>query len=459
MTGDKRPLEFDRDRLAELMKVLEQMAAGDTKKRLTISPRHDELDAIAHAINVLVGELGWTTERVLEAHAERAVAAERANDSKNVFLRNMSHEIRTPITAMLGFADLLASEGLPSKDRPDLLRRLQANGLAVLALLDDLLDLARLDAHRIVLNPEPVAVVDLVREVLSSLDVDGRAKVLEIRVDATPDALRLLHTDRYRLRQILVNLLTNAVKFTESGAIIVSMGVTHEEGDERWTLDVTDTGIGIAADQQARVFEPFEQANAAINRVYGGSGLGLALSRRLAEQLGGGLVLLRSAPGQGSTFRLTLRPLQTALKPARGLERDAAAHAVAADAPDAAIRGMHILLAEDHRDLHHAVRQFLERAGATVESAFDGRQAVEIASSATFDVLLIDLRMPHMDGFEATRTLRSRGYALPIIALTADPTTMYHEEALEAGCDACLAKPFKLAELSTAIRRSSRGRR
>ena len=118
-----------------------------------------------------------------------------------------------------------------------------------------------------------------------------------------------------------------------------------------------------------------------------------------------------------------------------------------------------ILLAEDHRDLHHAVRQFLERAGATVESAFDGRQAVEIASSATFDVLLIDLRMPHMDGFEATRTLRSRGYALPIIALTADPTTMYHEEALEAGCDACLAKPFKLVELSTAIRRSSRGRR
>jgi signal transduction histidine kinase len=456
MTEKKGPLEFDRDRLADLMKVLEQMAAGDTKKRLTISSRHDELDAIAHAINVLVGELGWTTERVLEAQTERAVTAERENDSKNIFLRNMSHEIRTPITAMLGFADLLASEGLPLQDRPDLLRRLQANGLAVLALLDDLLDLARLDAHRIVLNPEPVAIVDLVREVLSSLDVDGRAKGLETRIEATADAIGLLHTDRYRLRQILVNLLTNAVKFTESGTITVSMQVARDDGDERWMLDVLDTGIGIAADQQARVFEPFEQANAAINRVYGGSGLGLALSRRLAEQLGGGLVLLRSAPGKGSAFRLTLRPLQPALKPARGLERDAG---VAADPGDAGIRGMHILLAEDHRDLHLAVRQFLERAGATVESAYDGRQAVEIASAATFDVLLIDLRMPHTDGFEATRILRSRGYAQPIIALTADPTTMYHEEALEAGCDACLAKPFKLAELSTAIRRSSRGRR
>ena len=452
MTDGNGPLEFDKDRLADLMNVLEQMAAGDTRKRLTISLRHDELDAIAHAINVLVGELGWATERVLEAQTERAVTAERANDSKNIFLRNMSHEIRTPITAMLGFADLLATEGLPAQDRPDLLRRLQANGLAVLALLDDLLDLARLDAHRIVLNPEPVIVVDLVREVLSSLDVDARAVGLEMRVEAASDALGSLHTDRYRLRQILVNLLTNAVKFTESGAIVVSMSVVRDDGDERWMLDVTDTGIGIAADQHARVFEPFEQANAATNRVYGGSGLGLALSRRLAEQLGGGLVLLRSAPGRGSAFRLTLRPLQSALKSARGLERDIA------DVGDAAIRGMHILLAEDHRDLHLAVRQFLERAGATVESAYDGREAVEIASSATFDVLLIDLRMPHTDGFEATRILRSRGCALPIIALTADPTTMYHEEALEAGCDACLAKPFKLSELSAAIRRSSRGR-
>jgi signal transduction histidine kinase len=453
MTDGDRRLEFDGDRLADLLNVLEQMAAGDTQKRLTISARHDELDAIAHAVNVLVGELGWATERVLEAQTERAVTAERANDSKNIFLRNMSHEIRTPITAMLGFADLLASEVLPSQDRSDLLRRLQANGLAVLALLDDLLDLARLDAHRIVLNPEPVPVVDLVREVMSSLDLDRHAKGLEMRVDATADAAGLLQTDRYRLRQILVNLLTNAVKFTEAGAIVVKMGVMREDGDERWTMDVADTGIGIAADQHARVFEPFEQANAAINRAYGGSGLGLALSRRLAEQLGGGLVLLRSAPGEGSVFRLTLRPLQAALKPTRGHERDTA------DGSDGAIRGMHVLLAEDHRDLHLAVRQFLERAGATVESAYDGRQAIEIATSATFDVLLIDLRMPHTDGFEATRILRSRGYALPIIALTADPTTIYHEEALEAGCDACLAKPFKLSELSAAIKRSSRSRR
>jgi two-component system, sensor histidine kinase len=261
----------------------------------------------------------------------------------------------------------------------------------------------------------------------------------------------VLQTDRYRLRQILVNVLTNAVKFTEAGAIVVWLGVRRGDGDERWTIDVIDTGIGIAAHQHARVFEPFEQASPAISRAFGGSGLGLALSRRLAEQLGGGLALVRSAPGEGSAFRLTLRPLETASKPGRALEREVGE-------ADSTIRGMHILLAEDHRDLHLAVRQFLERAGATVESAYDGRQAVELVASAAFDVLLMDLRMPHTDGFEATRILRGRGCTLPIIALTADPTTMYHEEALEAGCDACLAKPFKLAELSAAIRRSSRGR-
>jgi CheY-like chemotaxis protein/anti-sigma regulatory factor (Ser/Thr protein kinase) len=274
-----------------------------------------------------------------------------------------------------------------------------------------------------------------------------------MQVDAAPEALGTIQTDRYRLRQILANVLANAVKFTDAGGVTVWMRVTREKDDEEWTIDLTDTGIGIAADQQARVFEPFEQANASITRVYGGSGLGLALSRRLAEQLGGKLALLRSAPGEGSAFRLTLRPLQAASKDARAHDREAAVP------DDSGIKGLHILLAEDHRDLHLALRQFLEQAGAIVESAYDGRQAVAIATSATFDVVLMDLRMPHMDGFQATRILRSQGCTLPIIALTADPTTMYHEEALEAGCDSCLSKPFKLADLSAAIKRSSRGRR
>jgi len=443
-------VEFASDRIAAFLEVLEQMAAGDTHQRLTISPAHDELDALAHGVNVLVGELGWATARTIEAQEERAVSAERANISKNVFLRNMSHEVRTPIAAILGFADLLASDDLPPSKRQELLRRLRTNGLAVLSLLDDLLDLAKLDADRIVLNPEPVSVVDLVYDVFTSLEIDTQAKGLEMRVDATHQALGTIRTDRYRLRQILVNIVANAVKFTASGSIVVSVSAMRGAEGERWTVDITDTGIGIAEDRQPYLFEPFEQVDASIAIAYGGNGLGLSLSRRLAERLGGSLALLLSVPGKGTTFRLVLQPLPAAkvVSPP--------ASAVPAHRDEHSVEGLHILLAEDHRDLHMVLRQLLERSGAIVKSAYDGHEAVACAMSDTFDVVLMDLRMPHLDGLQATRSLRSQGCNIPILALTADPATLRRAEALEAGCDACLSKPFTLEDLTTSIRQSSR---
>jgi signal transduction histidine kinase len=436
------------NRVAELLRVVELMAAGDTNQRLAISDKHDELDAIAHGINVLVGELGWATARIIEAQEERAAAAERASAAKNMFFRNLSHEIRTPIAAMLGFADLLSSADPAEPLRVDLIKRLQANGLAVLSLLDDVLDLARLDANKVVLRPEAVCVVDLVREVLASLQVDSRAKGLLMRVEAADEALGSIRTDRYRLRQILVNLATNAVKFTQTGSITASLGA---DAGQQWTIDLTDTGIGITQDQRAHLFEPFEQANASSAQAYGGSGLGLALSRKLAEQLGGTLILLHSAAGEGSTFRLTLTPLKDA-------EPIEPAAAPADEKTVSGIEGLRVLLAEDHRDLHAALRAQLERAGAKVESVHDGREAVERVQSGVFDVVLMDLRMPNMDGLQATRALRNQGYDLPIIALTADPATLRRAEALTAGCDACLSKPFKADDLISAIRLSAHPR-
>jgi signal transduction histidine kinase/ActR/RegA family two-component response regulator len=441
-------LAFGRHRVAQFLDVLEMMAAGDTSKRLAISDRHDELDAIAHGINVLVGELGWTTARVIEAQEERAVSAERANASKNTFLRNMSHEIRTPISAMLGFADLLASSDLGPQERSDLLSRLQSNGQAVMSLLEDLLDLARLDAHKVVLSPESVCVIDLVREVLDSLEFDSRPRGLLMQIDAARDALGSLHTDRYRLRQILVNVVSNAIKFTDAGRIVVSLRTMRDEGGEQWTIDMTDTGIGLAPEQHPHLFEPFSQANASIAKVYGGNGLGLTLSRRLARQLGGELTLLRSAPGQGATFRLTLRPLDGS-SPSRES---------AVEIPNQSfvtLRGLRVLLAEDHRDLHLSLRKLLEREGASVESAYDGGETVARAMATTFDVILMDLRMPDMDGFQATRSLRSKGCRVPIVALTADPATVHRVEALDAGCDGCLSKPFKLDDLIASIQAAS----
>ena len=450
VTGPLPRVEIAGERMAEFLRVIELMAAGDTRQRLTITGQHDELDALAHGVNVLVAELGWTTAREIEAKEERAASAERANADKNIFLRNLSHEIRTPIAALLGFADLLTSDSLTPEDRSDLLHRLQANGRAVLALLDDVLDLARLDAQRIVVTPEPVRVVELLKEVMASVKIGTPAKGLDMRIDAAGDALGTLTTDHFRLRQILVNLVSNAVKFTEAGSVVASVRACNDEHGERWTIDITDTGIGIAADRQPYLFEPFEQANDSITRVYGGNGLGLALSRRLAEQLGGTLVLRYSAPGDGTTLRLTLRPLPEAATQSDLPSTDAL------DNSASTIDGAHVLLAEDHRDLHMVLRTFLERAGAIVESAFDGREALARSASASFDVILMDLRMPFMDGLQVARTLRRQGFEIPIIALTADAASRRRAEALEAGFDECLSKPFTIDELIACVRSSTR---
>ena len=443
-------VEFDGSRLLEFLATLEHMAAGDMRLRLKISDKHDELDALAHGVNVLVSELEWTTARAVKAHEERAAIAERADVSKTVFFRNMSHEIRTPITAMLGFADLLASDVLPRPKRLELLRRLQTNAQAVLALLDDLLDLARLDAHKVVLSPEPVSVIELVHEVFASFERESQAKGLDMRVEADRAALGAICTDRYRLRQILVNLVANAVKFTGAGRVAVALNAGRGADAGAWTIDVIDTGIGIPADRHQHLFEPFEQVSDSIVRVYGGSGLGLALSRRVAEQLGGSLDLLRSEPGMGTVFRLTLKPF------AMPASANAAVPDKAAETEDVSVDGLRILVAEDHRDLHFAIREMLEQQGASVDSAFDGREAVSMALASPFDVVLMDLRMPQMDGLQATRALRSQGCCVPIVALTADPATVRRAEAIDAGCDACFSKPFEFEDVMASVRQSPR---
>jgi len=447
-------LRFGADRIAALIDLLEVIAAGDTRKRLPLSAAGDELDAIAYGINVLVGELGWATARMVEAQEARAAElreavaqAERANAAKDIFLRNVSHEIRTPIATMLGFANLLASGDLSAADRVDLLQRLHANGRAVLSLLSDLLDQARLKAERLELAAEPVSVVDLVREVLTSVEIECAAKGLHLQVEAVDDALGTLETDRLRLRQILVNLVTNALKFTETGGITVSLQVTSSSNGIVWMIDVSDTGIGIARDRQPYLFNPFEQANASIVRTYGGTGLGLALSRGLAERLGGTLVLLRSDPGAGSTFRLALPPLSV------GRDADARADSKPPIATRRPGEGMRILLVEDHRDMRLTLTRLLEQAGASVDTACDGREALVKVSAGAFDLVLMDLLMPNMDGYQATRALRAQGSRMPIVALTADPTSACRIDALDAGCDACVYKGFTIEEVFASIQK------
>jgi signal transduction histidine kinase/ActR/RegA family two-component response regulator len=435
---DSRPTTvFDPARVTALLERLERMAAGDGTEMIPLSSSRDELDAIAHGINVLADELRW--------------ANARASEAKTVFLRTASHEIRTPIASILGIVDLLDRDRVGDAEHADLVGRLRANCRALLSLVANVLDLSRIEADKIALTFEPVSPLELVQEVVRSLEQDARAKGVAIRIQFEMGSAMTISTDRLRLRQILVNVVANAVKFTAPphGEILITLGIHHAADRERLTIEVADTGIGIAPHQTAGLFEPFGQADA-VARVHGGTGLGLALSRRLAEQLGGSLVLVSSEVGRGTTFRITI-DAHVAVITDGNRASPADSDRARAGAP-AALIGLQILLAEDNSDLRLAIGRALELEGAKLEYAVNGHEAVEATARSRFDVILMDLLMPVMNGLDATRALRAAGSRVPVVAISADATPGARTAAIDAGCNAFLCKPFDSGDLVAAIR-------
>jgi len=435
--NDSRPTTvFDPRRVAALLESLERMAAGDESEMIPLSSSRDELDAIAYGINVLADELRWATAR--------------ASEAKNVFLRTASHEIRTPIASILGIVDLLDRDRLSDTDRTDLVARLRANCRALLSLVANVLDLSRIEADKIAFTFEAVSPLKLVQDVVESLDQEARAKGIAVRIqrEMGGDSSTTISTDRMRLRQILVNVIANAVKFTPRGEVRISLGIHRVAGRERLTVDVADTGIGIAPDQIAALFQPFGQADV-VARAHVGTGLGLALSRRLAEQLGGSLVLISSEIGRGTTFRITIDAQDTGVADGhRALSPDSDR----APAGVSALIGLRILLAEDNADLRMAIGRVLAIEGAALAQAANGREAIEIAQRSKLDVIVMDLIMPIMSCLEATRALRAAGSRVPIIAISADATSRARTAAVDAGCNAFLCKPFDAGDLVAAIR-------
>jgi signal transduction histidine kinase/ActR/RegA family two-component response regulator len=434
--SDSRPTTvFDPRRVAALLESLERMAAGDESEMIPLSSSRDELDAIAYGINVLADELRWATAR--------------ASEAKNVFLRTASHEIRTPIASILGIVDLLDRDPISDTDRADLLARLRANCRALLSLVANVLDLSRIEADKIAFTFEAVSPLELVQEVVQSLEQDARAKGVAVRIQFEMGSSMAISTDRLRLRQVLVNVIANAVKFTPpQGEIRISMGIHPVAGRDRLTVDVADTGVGIAPDQIARLFEPFGQADA-VARAHVGTGLGLALSRRLAEQLGGSLVLVSSEVGRGTTFRIAIDAHDSGAAdshPTSSPDSDRAPAGVSA------LIGVHILLAEDNADLRLAIGRALALEGAALSLAVNGREAIEMAERSKFDIIVMDLLMPVMSGLEATRALRATGSRVPIVAISADATSRARTAAADAGCNAFLCKPFDSGDLVAAIR-------
>ena len=378
------------------------------------------------------------TEEELRHAKEEAQAASAA---KTAFLANVSHEIRTPMSAIMGYADLLQEPGLPEKKRREFVQIIRRSGRHLMGLMNSFLDLTKIESGKVEPDWTTCALAALLEEVTVLVQARRARKHLTFGTSVQEGMPPQLLTDPTRLRQILMNLLDNAVKFTRKGS--VSLHVCRAAGEDggsakRICFDVIDTGIGMTAAQAARIFEPFVQADSSTTRRFGGTGLGLSISRHLAHLLGGDIEV-RSTAGQGSQFTLWI-PLEAA---PRNVEPEPAGTSRAA----ARLAGR-ILVVEDGEDMQLLLEHVLSRAGGTVEIATDGHEGLHKATrqcqtGSPFDLILMDLQMPGMDGHAATRELRRRGIKTPIIALTAAAMAANIRESTAAGCDDFLCKPVE----------------
>jgi PAS domain S-box-containing protein len=434
------------------------------------SARADCVQELGETFNEMIVILGDRQRELADARA----AAEAANRAKSEFLANMSHEIRTPMTAILGFAEVLLQD-LQQPDMLEAAKTIQRNGKHLLGIINDVLDLSKIEAGKLRVEQIQCSPHQIVAEVASLMRVRADAKGLPLVVECCGPTPETITTDPTRLRQILVNLISNAIKFTAAGSVRVVTRLVEDGGpDARLRFDVIDTGIGITPEQTGRLFDPFTQGDTSTSRQFGGSGLGLAISRQLARLLGGEITVT-STPGAGSTFSLTI-----AAGPLRGMrlvEHPGEAAAAGKPSQRTAARSQlkldcRILLAEDGPDNQRLISLLLRRAGADVTIAPNGQEALEkaLAGSAgresgrrnrcdPFDVILMDMQMPLMDGYEATRRLRAAGYAGPIIALTAHAMSDDRQKCVDAGCDDYLPKPIDRQRLLKMVTKHARTQR
>jgi signal transduction histidine kinase len=397
-----------------------------------------------------------TNQKRLEAELMRAKEnAERASEMKSVFLANMSHEIRTPLGAMLGFADLLRDPSLTREETLSYIDILMRNGEQLSVIINDILDISKVEAGHLTLDYRPLSPDQLAMDVISLLKLKAEEKGLSLRYSTEASTPRQIISDPVRLRQILINVVGNAIKFTSHGGVTLrSYTESLLDGRTQLCFEVADSGIGIPRRQWDHIFEVFEQGDGSVTRRFGGTGLGLALSRRLARALGGDVTVLSSVMNHGSVFKISVldepekqdTKVQTAaLTGPRGQRNHAALGATLA--------GSRILVVDDAVDNRHLIKLYLQKQGAIVDFATNGFEGYKKALHGSHDLVLMDIQMPEMDGYTAISKLREAGYDKPIIALTAHIMNEASAQCLKVGCDDHLPKPINPQSLTAAIAR------
>lgn len=462
--------------LKNLVETTNAIAAGDRSKRSS-EQAFAEFGKLARSFNFMADRLQESHESVEQEVHERTAelllakdAAEAASRAKSDFLANMSHEIRTPMTAILGFAENLLDPSLNDAERVNSIATVRRNGEHLLNIINDILDISKIEAGKLELEYLRCQVLTIIGEIESLMRARAENKGLRFSVELPDKLPETIETDPTRLRQILINLIGNAVKFTEEGGVKLSVSFVEADGENGGAsplmrFDVVDTGIGMTPEQIERAFKPFSQADETMTRRFGGTGLGLTISQHLATMLGGG-VAAQSEPGKGTTLTVTVGtgPLDGVklicprdAKTERESERDAAR-------PVAQVKlSCRVLLVEDGPDNQRLISFVLKKAGADVTLAENGQVAVDEVNAAIerddppFDVILMDMQMPILDGYAATSLLRRQGYRGPIVALTAHAMTTDRDRCLAAGCDDYVTKPIDRKKLLAIVDQYARG--